>query len=186
MKWTFWTFTAGWLCIAGIFPFSGFWSKGDVLENVYAHYKPLYAIGIVTALLTAYYMTRLYSLAFGGDSRFEKAAPDGRPALHEPHESNWLMRIPLIILAIAALTAGVLDLPWAHNHSFADWLNPIFANSIYHDDLDDKAQWVLSTIDAVIALIGVGIAVHVVAMEEPQDRPTETGAELLAACVVLG
>ncbi len=57
MKWTTFTFTIGWLAIAGIPPLSGFWSKGDVLDNVFAHYKPLWALGLLTAVLTAYYMT---------------------------------------------------------------------------------------------------------------------------------
>src|ERR1700727_3619457 len=58
MKYTTLMFTIGWLTIAGVPPLSGFWSKGDVLENVYAHYKVLWALGLLTAVLTAYYMTR--------------------------------------------------------------------------------------------------------------------------------
>ena len=68
MPWTFGTFLVGWLAIAGIPPLSGFWSKGDVLTNVFAQYPPLWALGVVTALLTAYYMTRLFVLAFSGEA----------------------------------------------------------------------------------------------------------------------
>src|SRR5580698_1709326 len=64
MKITAFTFGIGWLAIAGIPPLSGFFAKGDILDNAFARYKPLWAIGLVTALLTAYYMTRLFVLAF--------------------------------------------------------------------------------------------------------------------------
>ena len=59
MKLTFFTFGIGWLAIAGIPPLSGFFAKGDVLDNAFARYPALWAIGLVTAALTAYYMTRL-------------------------------------------------------------------------------------------------------------------------------
>src|SRR6202167_4140424 len=108
MKWTTVTFTVGWLAIAGIPPLAGFWSKGDVLDNVYAHYKPLWALGLLTAVLTAYYMTRLEVLAFGGEPRWEEIGPHGEPAHHTPHESPWVMRLPLVVLAVAAFFGGLL------------------------------------------------------------------------------
>ncbi len=83
MKWTTVTFTIGFLAIAGIPPLSGFWAKGDVLDNTFAHFKVLWVIGLVTAVLTAYYMSRLEILAFGGKERFDKAGPHGEPALHD-------------------------------------------------------------------------------------------------------
>ena len=83
MKWTTVTFTIGFLAIAGIPPLSGFWAKGDVLDNTFAHFKPLWVIGLVTAVLTAYYMSRLEILAFGGKERFDKAGPTrGAGAAH--------------------------------------------------------------------------------------------------------
>ena len=84
MKWTTVTFTIGFLAIAGIPPLSGFWAKGDVLDNTFAHFKPLWVIGLITAVLTAYYMSRLEILAFGGKERFDKVGPHGEPALHAP------------------------------------------------------------------------------------------------------
>ncbi len=114
MKWTTVTFTIGFLAIAGIPPLSGFWAKGDVLDNTWAHYKVLWIIGVITAVLTAYYMSRLEILAFGGEERFDKPGPQGEPALHAPHESPWVMRLPLVVLAFLAFFAGALDLPWVH------------------------------------------------------------------------
>ena len=63
---TFITFAIGWLAIAAVPPLSGFWAKGDVLENAWAAHPALWAVGLVTAALTAYYMSRLTGLAFFG------------------------------------------------------------------------------------------------------------------------
>ncbi len=171
LPWTFVTFMIGWLSIAGVPPFSGFWSKGDVLTNVYAKSPVLWVVGVVTALLTAYYMTRLFVLAFYGEDRWKEAVGNS-PAHHQPHESPWIMRIPLIILAVCAAGAGVLDLPWAHHDSFANWLAPVFGHALYNDHEDGPAQWVLATVDAVVALIGIGIAVSL--WRRKYDQPKLT------------
>ena len=76
---TFATFLIGWLAIAGVPPFASFWSKGDVLDSVYRHYPALWVLGIITAILTAYYMSRLFFLVFTGKARFDEPAADGRP-----------------------------------------------------------------------------------------------------------
>jgi NADH-quinone oxidoreductase subunit L len=159
MQFTTVAFTVGWLTIAGIPPLSAFWSKGDVLDNVFARYKPLWALGLLTAVLTAYYMTRLQVLAFGGDSRWDKVGPHGEPPIHTPHESPWLMRIPLVVLAIASIFAGVLDLPWVHHDSLQNWLAPVFSGSLYDDGLGSGAQWALALTDAAAAVIGIIIGV---------------------------
>ncbi len=158
MKWTTVTFTVGYLAIAGIPPLSGFWAKGDVLDNVYAHYKVLWVIGLVTAVLTAYYMSRLEILAFGGQPRFEQPGPHGEPALHAPHESPFIMRIPLVVLAFFAFFAGVLDLPWVHTRGLNEFLAPVFAGTIYNDNLGDGPLWYLALADIAAAVAGVIIA----------------------------
>jgi NADH-quinone oxidoreductase subunit L len=158
MKWTTISFSVGWLAIAGIPPLAGFWSKGDVLDNVYSHYKPLWALGLLTAILTAYYMTRLEVLAFGGDPRWDKIGPNGEPAHHTPHEPSWVMRLPLVVLAFAAFFAGLLDLPWVHHDSFAGWLAPVFAGSLFNDHLHTGSQWALALTDTAAAIIGLIVA----------------------------
>jgi len=155
MQWTTVTFTVGWLAIAGIPPLAGFWSKGDVLENVYSHYKLLWVLGLFTAILTAYYMTRLQVLAFGGEPRWDKIGPNGEPALHTPHESPWVMRLPLVVLAVAAFFGGLLDLPWIHHDSFQGWLAPVFAGSLYNDHLHSGGEWALALTDVAAAAIGL-------------------------------
>jgi NADH-quinone oxidoreductase subunit L len=174
MQWTTVTFTVGWLAIAGIPPLAGFWSKGDVLDNVYAHYKLLWVLGLLTAVLTAYYMTRLQSLAFWGEPRWDKVGPHGEPALHAPHESPWVMRLPLVILAVAAFFGGLLDLPWIHHDSFEGWLGPVFAGSLYNDHLHAGGEWALALTDLAAALIGliVGVALWRGAqVDKPQLEP---------------
>src|SRR6202034_1142634 len=84
LPWTFGTFMVGWLAIAGVPPFSGFWSKGDVLTNVFAKSPALYAVGVLTALGTAYYMSRLFYLTYTGKARWQDPAPDGRPVHPTP------------------------------------------------------------------------------------------------------
>jgi NADH-quinone oxidoreductase subunit L len=158
MKWTTVTFTIGFLAIAGIPPLSGFWAKGDVLDNTFAHFKWLWVIGLVTAVLTAYYMSRLEILAFGGKERFDKEGPHGEPALPAPHESPWIMRLPLVVLAFFAFFAGALDLPWVHSDNLASFLAPVFAGTLYNDNLGTGPEWELAIADIAAAFIGVIVA----------------------------
>ena len=72
MRLTAVTFGVGTLAIAGIPPLSGFFAKGDILDNAFARYPALWVVGLVTAALTAYYMTRLVVLAFYGDDRWRR------------------------------------------------------------------------------------------------------------------
>jgi NADH-quinone oxidoreductase subunit L len=174
MQWTTVTFTVGWLAIAGIPPLAGFWSKGDVLDNVYAHYKPLWALGLLTAVLTAYYMTRLQVLAFGGEARWDKVGPNGEPALHAPHESPWVMRLPLVVLAAAAFLGGLLDLPWIHHDSLEGWLAPVFTGSLFNDHLHAGGEWALALTDLAAAVIGLIVAVGLwrgTQVDKPQLEP---------------
>ena len=184
MKWTTITFTIGFLAIAGIPPLAGFWAKGDVLDNVFAHYKPLWVLGVITAVLTAYYMSRLEVLAFGGEERFDKPGPNGEPALHQPHESPWIMRIPLVILAFFAFFAGALDLPWVHTHNLESFLAPVFAGTLYNDGLSGGAEWALAIVDIAAAVIGVIVAVWIWRGSEVYQA--QVGAGLPPAGLVLG
>jgi len=158
LPWTFGTFMVGWLAISGIPPFSGFWSKGDVLDNVFAKSPVLWVVGLVTALGTAYYMTRLFILTFYGEARWEQPADDGRPAHHTPHESPWVMRVPLIVLAVGAAFWGFIDLPVKGLEWFNNWLDPVFAGSLYNDHETGATVAALSVTDAVVAVAGLAVA----------------------------
>ena len=99
------TFLIGWLSIGGVPPFSGFWSKGDVLVNAWPFSPALWAIGALTAVLTAYYMGRAYLLVFRGEQRWVEARPEGGAgagagsgAGYDPHDPRWVMPFPLVVL----------------------------------------------------------------------------------------
>ncbi|AOP36090.1 NADH-quinone oxidoreductase subunit L [Leptospira tipperaryensis] len=105
MKITWITFLVGSLAISGIPPFSGFFSKDLILEKSYAYGTLFYGLGIITALLTAFYMFRMTYLAFYGESRVSS-----HKASHL-HESPLVMTIPLVILSIGAAITGFLEVP---------------------------------------------------------------------------
>jgi NADH-quinone oxidoreductase subunit L len=150
---TFPTFLVGWLTIAGVPPFAGFFAKGDVLTHAYEYSKPLWALGVVTAMLTGYYMSRLFVLTFRGQERFREVTHG-----HDPHESPWVMTAPLVVLAVLSALGGVLDLPWAHGRSLATFIDPSFGflPSVAH--ASTGAQWALAAVDVVVALAGLAAA----------------------------
>jgi NADH-quinone oxidoreductase subunit L len=151
---TFPTFMIGWLAISGIPPFAGFWSKGDVLANVYAYSKPLWALGVVTAVLTAYYMSRLFVLTFRGTERFREVTHG-----HDPHESPWVMTVPLVVLAILSLLGGILDLPWIHPRLDSPVSSTrSSARSPRSVQESTLAQAILATVDVIAAIIGLTVA----------------------------
>src|SRR5579864_3806700 len=157
MRLTFVTFGVGALAIAGIPPLSGFFAKGAILDDAYARFPVLWAIGLATAALTAYYITRLVALAFYGDDRWRPGRSSGSDA--EPHESPWVMALPLVVLAVLALVGGLLDLP-GHHPSFAPlaWLAPVFGPALYQAHQSAGLQWVLAIVDTVVAVVGLGVA----------------------------
>jgi NADH-quinone oxidoreductase subunit L len=168
---TFVTFAVGWLAIAAVPPLSGFWAKGDILENAYVARPALWAVGLATAALTAYYMSRLTGLAFFGESRWANPPEDServatlpgipratRPVTH-PHESPWVMTLPLYILAFFAAVAGSMAISnW--RFSLARWVDPVFGSNLFNDHLATSSIWVLAIVDSVIALAGVGIGLR--------------------------
>jgi len=98
IPWTFWTMMCAAVAIAGIPPFSGFFSKDAILIAAYGHAPWMYWLGTVTAGITAFYVFRAMFLAFFGDYRGHE----------HPHESSWVMLSPLAVLAILSLAGGYL------------------------------------------------------------------------------
>jgi NADH-quinone oxidoreductase subunit L len=147
---TFPTFLIGWLTISGIPPFAGFWSKGDVLTHVFDQNKALWVLGVLTAILTGYYMCRLFVLTFRGTERFREDTEG-----HDPHESPWVMTAPLVILAALSVVGGVLDLPWVHHDSLAGFLAPTFGYVAAGAQAGTLAQWGLALVDVAAAVIGL-------------------------------
>lgn len=120
------TFLLACLAIAGIPPFSGFFSKDEILMAAYSANPVYYYVGLGGALMTAFYMFRLYSLTFLGSFRgtHEQA--------HHLHESPSPMTIPLIVLAVLSVFGGFVGIPEvfaSDAHSLEHFLAPIFAES---------------------------------------------------------
>ncbi|MEY2470545.1 MAG: NADH-quinone oxidoreductase subunit [Actinomycetota bacterium] len=150
---TAFTFLAGWLAIAGIPPFAGFWSKDDIHLAAFHKSPVLWAVGVVTALMTAYYMTRQIILVFYGKSRF--AEHDAEHA-HEPHESPWVMTAPLVVLAILSTVGGGLNLPFGEKtevlHNF---LHPVFGEALAEPSSSGALKITLAAIATLGGIIGI-------------------------------
>jgi NADH-quinone oxidoreductase subunit L len=206
------TFMVAWLAISGVPPFSGFWSKDDILS--YALHKNffLYAVGLVAALITAFYMSRQVFMVFFGDARWGESGeaelhameahaaaadssvgtaedtstgtsaaaadavgeatvetePDAGPVpvateVHahgiHPHESPWVMTVPLVVLAVLAAVGGILNLPFTENTEFLNkWLEPVVGANQAHLDLSGLQLTIELVVSTIFALTGIAIA----------------------------
>lgn len=142
---TFATMFIGTIAISGIPPFSGFFSKDEILAHTYEHSPTLWFFGMVASMLTAFYMFRLLYLTFYRKFRGTHEQE------HHLHESPKSMTIPLIVLAILAVVGGALGLPdfwgatnWMHHH-----LDSIIAHK-NPSILNPTKEWMLMGI-AVLA-----------------------------------
>ena len=170
---TYWTFLIGTIAIAGVPLFSGFFSKDEILWKTFAgHHYGIYAVGVLTSLLTAIYMFRLTFLTFHGARRND--APSGASThhthdSHSTHDTHHLhdappaMAIPLIILAIGSIVAGYIGVPHAlggHNwlHGVLD---PVFTSGVHaaaeaHEDT--RMELILMGVSTAVAFLGIAIA----------------------------
>lgn len=164
---TAFTFIIGWLAIAGVPPFAGFWSKDEILLYVYADNRLLYAVGMITALLTAYYMTRQVIMVFFGEARWNDAADEhGAHGDFRPHESPKVMLIPLVVLAVLSVVGGAMQLPFSKKlHFLEHWLEPVVEEA----ERSIKGTWaydnkyVLLLAAIVVAFTGIALSVAVYA-----------------------
>jgi NADH-quinone oxidoreductase subunit L len=164
------TFIIGWLAIAGVPPFAGFWSKDEILLYVYANNRGLYVVGLITALLTAYYMTRQVIMVFYGEAKWKDHAHDqGAHGDFEPHESPKIMLFPLIVLSGLSVIGGAMQLPFAKKlHFLEHWLAPVVEESeadIHHTWAYEN-KFVLLVIAVLIAATGIAAAFAVYAKKK--------------------
>jgi len=153
------TFLSATLAIAGIIPFAGFFSKDEILfETFVSHHTLLYILGLAGALMTAFYMFRLYFIAFHGESHVD---PEIEKHIHEP---SWRMALPLCILGVLSLIGGWIQLPFFHNMKIlGGFLSPVFhhAHEISGMHGEGVGLWLegaLMTLSLVVACVGIYIA----------------------------
>jgi NADH-quinone oxidoreductase subunit L len=152
---TFWTMLIATIAISGIPPFSGFFSKDEILAAAYVHSPLLYVLGVIGAMFTSFYMFRLMFLTFWGSFRGTHEQE------HHLHESPPSMTIPLIILAILSAGGGLLNIPHVlgGNSWLEHWLEPVFKHTAlvtgeYSMALNtEKMLMGISVAAAVVALI---------------------------------
>jgi NADH-quinone oxidoreductase subunit L len=135
---TGWTFFIGTLALCGIFPLSGFWSKDAILALAFENNTVLYLIAAFASGLTAFYMGRLFFVAFWGNP----AASHHGDHSHDVHESPAVMTLPLIFLAILSAIGGFIGIP----HFIFPQAAP--------EDLNLK----VALISSAIALLGLGFS----------------------------
>ena len=150
---TFITMLIGTIAIAGLPPFSGFFSKDEILAHVYEQDKVMWAIGVFTAFLTAFYMFRMLLLTFFGVYR--GASHQAEDHIHESPKS---MTIPLIVLAVLSAVGGIIGIPHSlgGNHWLSQWLSPVIT---HHAAAPDHAtEYMLMGITIVGVIVSIGIA----------------------------
>jgi NADH-quinone oxidoreductase subunit L len=169
---TFMTMLLGTIAISGVPGFSGFFSKDEILAHTYEHSPILWFFGMLTSMLTAFYMFRLMFLTFWGSFRGTKEQH------HHLHESPKAMTFPLIVLAILSVAGGVLGLPhfWGFHNFIGDHLEPLILRK-NPSTLPHDTEWMLMGIASLAALAVIYVAYiiyrkrHIIPLNENDKMP---------------
>jgi NADH-quinone oxidoreductase subunit L len=188
IPWTFLTMGIATLAIAGIPPFAGFWSKDEILWKAYSSDHGswvFWLIGVITALLTSFYMFRLLFMTFFGDYRGARVDAHGQAhAVHgqdehghdehghdehghgEPHESPMVMLVPLMILALLSMIGGLVGI----GNRFEHFLGPVFGSGAVAEGAGEAAsrgtELLLMGISVAVAFLGL-IFAYVLYVSKP-------------------
>jgi NADH-quinone oxidoreductase subunit L len=176
MPLTFWVMLIATLAIAGIPPFSGFFSKDEILAAAYARgesipiYYVFYAMGLVAALLTAFYMARLMAMTFLGSNR------TGEQERSHLHDAPWVMTGPLVVLGVLSAIGGLLNLPsFLGGGALEQWLEPVTAPAAASFPLHmPHGQTEMFLIAAAVL---IGVAGLLAGWQATLRRPTLPAAE---------
>jgi len=167
------TFLLGCLAIAGIPGFSGFFSKDEILAMAYLKNPIYYYVALGAALMTAFYMFRLYFLTFTGSFR------GTHDQEHHLHESPAAMTFPLIVLAILSVVGGYIGLPEviSHHHLLNEYLAPVVKNAVSDHHLEHSTEWMLMGLS--VSLIIVMIVWAYMATKKPNFKQNTGIAKVL-------
>ena len=149
MKVTAVTFILGALAMMGIFPFSGFWSKDEILTSVFSSGNYLlFGVGVLTAMITALFMTKVVTVTFFGEKKYHS----------HPHESPVGMTIPLVILAIFAVIAGFAGFPGL-DPNFGTFVSAVAGSAAAHAGDGAHAEHHFNYFVAITSTIAVFIGI---------------------------
>ena len=178
---TFWLMLIATLAISGIPPFSGFFSKDEILAAAFARsettpiYLLFYAMGVVAALLTAFYMARLMTMTFLGDNR------TGVRERGHLHDAPWVMTGPLVVLGILSAVGGLLNLPpfLGGGAALEHWIEPVTAPAAAFFRLEmPHGSTELFLVGAAVLIGVVGLAAGWKAtLRRPTAIPAEAPAD---------
>ena len=149
------TFLFGCIAISGIPPFSGFFSKDEILAAAYAKNPVYWYVGVATAALTAFYMFRLYAITFLGNFRGTKEDEE------HVHESSKTITYPLIALAVLSLIGGFFNVPeslWG-NHALQNFLSPVLTSESSYK-MPPTTEWWLMIVSVLVAAAAIIFAVN--------------------------
>jgi NADH-quinone oxidoreductase subunit L len=174
MPWTFAAFTAGYLAIIGIPPFSGFWTKDKIIEAALDKGGTSgWILGLVALLgagLTSFYMTRALLMTFFGERRWE-------PDVH-PHDGGKLMTVPIVVLGLASLVGGYLLI---FGGGVQHWLTPSVGPSV-EEGVHTISPVILTLLTVVVALLGAASAYLVFGQRDvPATQPVGVSVVTTAA-----
>src|SRR5690606_7284424 len=166
------TFLIGCIAIAGIPGFSGFFSKDEILAATFVQNPAIYVLGLIAAMMTAFYMFRLYTLTFTGALR---GTEEQRKHLHE---SPAAITIPLIVLAVLSIVGGYVGLPpvLSEHHVLTSYLEQVVTNNLHHH-LAHNTEWILLGVSSLVAIV-FSIAGYR-ANKNPDFRPNTGLAKVL-------
>ena len=168
------TFLLGTLAIAGCPPFSGFFSKDEILAHAWEHNKLLWFMGVAGAAMTTFYMFRLYFLTFSGSFRGTHEQE------HHLHESPSSMTIPLIVLAILSVIGGFVGVPevLGGKHFLEEFLKPVFEDSSFRlvHHLSNETEYLLMGV--AVAVMATSLYYAYTLYVKNKTLPAAEGEEL--------
>jgi len=164
IPWTFLAMGIATLAIAGIPPLAGFWSKDEILWKAYQASPVYWAIGVITAFITSFYMFRLLYMTFFGDYHGAEVdehghgshghASHGSDSHGSPHESPMVMVVPLMILAVLSLVGGLVGI----GDRFENFLAPVFGSAEVAEAASHTTELLLMGVSVAVAFLGWWLA----------------------------